>query len=408
MRPTGAMDALRARQLPQNRQKFGLRTMKSLRQIGFWSSVALTLLSGSYLVAHAAQQSTAQPSSQPARPESGTQQTGTPNQPPMTDAQARITVNSRLVVLPVTVKSRDGEMIPDLERGDFRIFEDNVEQNIDVFTAEAFPLSMVILIDNDLKDKDAEKVQASLQAILGGMSEYDEAFVCRFDQFFHSGKGFTSNQDELAKELKRTNLDSEPSVGTPGGPFTRSPSINGHSAVDQSTIDGSTQIIKGQPTKALDDAVYEASTLLHDRPRSRRRVILLISDGVNGGKKFNKFAYEDVIKILLRDNITVYSVAAPSAYLERKISPIDRTVNPLIRYANDSGGEIYRTTKEEGLETFYARLTEEARHQYTLAYIPRGTNPASEYHSIEVRVKREKVDVRTREGYYSGQLPTAR
>ena len=109
--------------------------------------------------------------------------------------------------------------------------------------------------------------------------------------------------------------------------------------------------------------------------------------------------------MLQRDNISVYSVAVPSAYLERKISPIDRTVSPLIRYANDSGGEIYRTTKEEGMETFYARLMEEARHEYTLAYIPRGTNPGSEYHSLEVRVKREKVDVRTRQGYFTGQNP---
>jgi hypothetical protein len=60
------------------------------------------------------------------------------------------------------------------------------------------------------------------------------------------------------------------------------------------------------------------------------------------------------------------------------------------------------------LETFYARLAEEARHQYTLAYIPRGTDRNSDYHTIEVRVKREKVDVRTREGYFTGQIPNAK
>jgi VWFA-related protein len=328
------------------------------------------------------------------------------NDPPLNDAQARITVNSNLVVLPVTVKDRSGEMVPDLTREDFRVFEDNVEQKIDVFTAEAFPLSIIILIDNDLKDKDAEKVQASLGSIIGALSDYDEAYVCRFDQFFHPGKGFTNDQDKLAKELKRTNLDTEPSISTPGGPFN-GPSINNHSATDASSLDRSTQIIKGQPTKALNDAVYAAAALLHDRPRSRRRVIILISDGVNG-KKFNNFTYENVIKALLRDNISVYSVAVPSAYLERKLSPIDRTVSPLIRYANDSGGEIYRTTKEEGLEQFYSKLTEEARHQYTLAYIPRGTDPSNDYHTIEVRVKREHVDVRTREGYFTGQIPSAK
>src|ERR1700676_654610 len=84
-------------------------------------------------------------------------------------------------------------------------------------------------------------------------------------------------------------------------------------------------------TKALDDAVFAAAQLLHDRPRSRRRVIVLISDGVNGGKKFNKVSYEDVIKALLHENISVYSIAVPTAYFERKISPIDRERSPLIR-----------------------------------------------------------------------------
>src|SRR3984885_5261156 len=58
------------------------------------------------------------------------------NPPRMSDLQARITVNSNLVILPVTVKDRTGELVPDLKRDEFRVFEDNVEQHIDMFTAE--------------------------------------------------------------------------------------------------------------------------------------------------------------------------------------------------------------------------------------------------------------------------------
>ena len=329
------------------------------------------------------------------------------NPPRQSDMQARITVNSNLVILPVTVKDRSGELVPDLKRDEFRVFEDNVEQHIDMFTAEAFPLSMVVLIDNDLKDKDAEKVQSSLMAILGGLSTEDEAFICRFDQFFHPGKGFTSDQDKLSTELKRTKLDSEADVAPPSPPFDGPPSINNHSAIDDNAIDKGARAIRGQPTKALDDAVFAAAQLLHDRPRNRRRVILLISDGVDGGRKFNKVTTEDVIKALLAENISVYSIAVPTAYLERKISPVDRERSPLIRYANHSGGEVYHATKEQSFEEFYSRLTEEARNQYTLAYIPRGTDPKVDYHSIEVRVKREGLDIKTKDGYYSGQVPSA-
>jgi VWFA-related protein len=366
--------------------------MKSLRKISI-------LLCSLFLVGPAWFLAAQTP--QPPRPASSPQ-----DPPPLSDAQAKIIVNSNLVILPVTVKDRSGTLVPDLRRDEFRVFEDNVEQNIDVFTSEAFPLSLVVLIDNDLKDKDAAQVQASLESIIGGMSDEDEALVCRFDQFFHEGKGFTSDRDNLSKELKRTNLDTEPSVGTPGGPFN-GPTINDHSAVDNSSVDRSTQIIKGQPTKALDDAVFAAAQLLHDRPRSRRKVIVLISDGVDG-KKFNKFKYEDVMKVLLRDNIAVYSVAVQSAYLDRRLSPLDRTVSPLIRYADHSGGEIYHATKEHSYEEFYSRLTEQARYEYTIAYVPRGTDHAAEYHTVEVRVKREGLNIKTREGYFTGSTPTGK
>jgi VWFA-related protein len=96
----------------------------------------------------------------------------------------------------------------------------------------------------------------------------------------------------------------------------------------------------------------------------------------------------------------------PTAFFERKVSPIDRERSPLIRYADHSGGEIYHATNEHSFEEFYARLTEEARNQYTLAYMPRGTDAAAKYHSIEVRVKRQGLSIKTREGYYAGEVPS--
>jgi VWFA-related protein len=390
--------------------------MKSPRKTALGAGVVLLLAPLAYVAA----QNPVKPPKP--NPDAQTQTAPTPTAPPaqapanrpgenpprQSDVQARITVNSNLVILPVTVKDHSGELVPDLKRDEFRVFEDNVEQHVDMFTAEAFPLSMVVLIDNDLKDKDAEKVQGSLLAILGGLATDDEAFICRFDQFFHPGKGFTNDQDKLSTELKRTKLDTAADVAPPSPAFDSKPSINNHSATDDSAIDKGLRAIKGQPTKALDDAVFAGAQLLHGRPRNRRRVILLISDGVDGGRKFNKVSTDDVIKALLSENISVYSIAVPTAYLERKISPIDRERSPLVRYANHTGGEIYFATKEHSFEEFYSRLTEEARNQYTLAYIPRGTDPNVDYHSIEVRVKREGLNIKTRDGYYSGQVPSAR
>jgi VWFA-related protein len=304
------------------------------------------------------------------------------------------------VIVPVTVKDSSGRLVADLRRDEFRIFEDNVEQKIASFQADVVPLSMVLLIDNDLKSKDAKQVSDSLRAVVAGLSVNDEAFVCRFDQYFHVGKGFISDQDKLLTELKRTRLDTEPSVSSPGAPFGNAPSINGHSATgDAPNINAAMINIKGQPTKALDDAVYAAAQLLKERDpeRQRRKIIFLISDGVNG-PKVNVNNYDTVLKELLRYNIAVYGVGVGGAFFERKFERLSK-------YAHDTGGDVYYGLKSRAMEELYARVTEEARNQYTLAYAPSGTDRGAEHHSIEVRVRRQGLTILAREGYYAGATP---
>jgi Ca-activated chloride channel homolog len=363
--------------------------------------IFVTLSASALALAHATKQST-QPSGETQTRAQAPQRQ--PAVPPQSEAQAKISVNSNLVILPVTVKDRSGNLVPDLRRDEFRVFEDNVEQRVEVFTAEAFPLSLVILIDNDLRSKDAQQVRRSLDSVVNGISLEDEAFVCRFDQFFHPGKGFTSDRDILLTELQRTTLDSQPAGGptTPSsGAITTGPSINGHSAIgDQPNTTAATIQLRSAPTKALDDAVFGAAQLLHDRPRTRRKLILLISDGANGGKKVNTMNYDSVVRTLVNDNIAVYSVAVASAFLDRKFSR-------LVEYAHDSGGEVYFAAKSDTLAQLYSRVTEESRNQYTIAYVPHGTDRSLEKHNIEVRVKREGLTIKTRDHYYSNAIPGA-
>jgi Ca-activated chloride channel family protein len=369
-----------------------LRPMKSLRKNAI---VALTTLLLIPLVSMNAQET--KPDT-PA-PAPNAQQ---PPPPADTDAaanrQGRIIIPVNQVIVPVTVKDGSGRLVPDLGKDEFRIFEDKVEQRIAYFSNEAFPLSVVVLIDNDLKRKDAEEVAASLRSIVAGFSAADEAYVGRFDQYFHEGKGFTRDQDKLLTEIKRTELDTEPSVAPPAPAINEGPVINGHSVIgDSPNVAGTTNIIKGQTTKCLDDAVYSAAQVLKDRGRERRKMIFLISDGANGIRT-NTHDYKSTVKELLRYGISVYSVAVSSAYFERRFSR-------LVDYAHDTGGDVYFAAKRNTMEELYSRVTEEARNQYTLAYSPAGTNRALDYHTIEVRVKREALTVDAREGYYAGAAP---
>jgi len=311
-------------------------------------------------------------------------------------SQTTLKFNVNYVFLPVTVKDVEGRLVADLTRSEFRVFDDSVEQRLEFFSAEAFPLSVVVLLDNDLKTKDAEQVESSLSAILGGFANTDEAFVCRFDMNFHPGKGFTRDQDKLLTELHRTRLstDRPDTAGPdPGGPYS-GPTINGQSAVSPGAppIAASTMVIGDKSTKALDDAVYEASQLLKDRGRDRRKIIFLISDGENG--KTNHYTYDNTVKELLRYGVSVYSLGVGGGFYERKFSRLQS-------YAHDTGGDVFYAAKRNSLENLYSRVTEQARNQYTLGYNPRGNDKAKDYHAIEVRVRREGLSILTREGYYS-------
>jgi Ca-activated chloride channel family protein len=314
---------------------------------------------------------------------------------PASDAQTKIRVNSELVILPVTVKNQFGELVPDLEQSDFRIFDENVEQSIDVFTAEAFPLSLVILIDDDLKSKDAAQMAPTLRAITAGISASDEALVCRFDLDFYPGDSFSSDLDKLWADLKSAENHSGPFTAGPV-PYVTSPSAH-PGGVGEPKL--SVPIVSGsRPTKALDDAIHSAATLLHDRGMARRKIILIVSDGVNG-PQFNHSTYQDSLEALLHDNISVYSLAVGNSLTKHKFSR-------LLNYSNDSGGDIYYASTSANIEKLYSQITEEARHEYTLAYIPRNLTNAATYHKVEVRVSRPAVTVKTRQGYYTGPAPT--
>jgi Ca-activated chloride channel family protein len=309
------------------------------------------------------------------------------------EPQARIRARAELVVVPVTVKDAQGRLVFDIRQEEFRILEDDVEQSIDVYSNEAFPLSAVLLIDNDLPPKTAEQVESSLPAIAGGFSPNDEVFVCRFDQQFHPGKGFLTDTDQLLSVLQRADVKSSLPPAPASGPFASGPRINGIPAPGAPQQTPATKVIKGQTTKTLDDAIYEAAELLKDRDRARRKIIFLVSDGLNSKQNTNSF--DDTARVLLTAGISVYGVGVGNAVFSRNLSP-------LAKYAHATGGDVFYAANREALEKTYSVVTEEARNQYTLAYVPRNTDRSLDYHSIEVRVKRPHLTLLTRDGYYSG------
>ncbi|MBZ5527788.1 MAG: VWA domain-containing protein [Acidobacteriia bacterium] len=319
-----------------------------------------------------------------------------PAQTAQEETQARIRGGTSLVVVPVIVKDDSGRLVDDLTREEFRIFEDNVEQRLEVFSNDPFPLSVVLLIDNDLDPRVAQQLQETLPVLAASFSKSDEVCVARFDQFFRAEKGFTSDPDELLAQLHLAKVSSSPTPAPASGPFASDTKINGIPIGGGAQAAPSARILHGQPTKAVDDAVFAAAQLLKDRGRERRKFIFLISDGVNS--KLNKVSFQDTARALLTGGISVYGVGVGNAFLNRRITTVSR-------YAHATGGDVFYASKREEVERLYSTVTEEVRNQYTLAYAPKGTDRSLEFHAVEIRVKRPGLSILARDGYYSGAAP---
>jgi VWFA-related protein len=314
------------------------------------------------------------------------------------DSRGRIRVGVTLVVVPVTVKNSDGELVSDLQKNDFRIFEDGIERPIETFSVDPFPLSAAILIDDDLKKSAADKVQKTLQAIAGGFSAYDEVSLWRFDEMPEAISEFITSNDTLITLLKRIDLNSS-IAGMGSAVMTEGPRVNA------SPTDGSPQIpvmpVGHANHKHIDDAIYAAAEQLRDRGSDRRKIIFVISDGNN--TKNNTHSYNETLKLLLSANISVYAIGVGEAIINR--GPTVLGGNVLAKYAHATGGDIYYAPTRSELDDIYARVSVEARNQYTLTYDGARADPSKVYHSIEVRVKRPGLSLLARDGYYLTSIP---
>ena len=198
------------------------------------------------------------------------------------------------------------------------------------------------------------------------------------------------------QRLKRTGREGGPPVV--GGPMGSGQTVNGH-PVDN----GAPQVyVPPKESHVLNDAILRAAQALSRREKVRRRIIFVISDGHETG---STASYDEVRKVLLSNNISVYALGVDAASypiydkLNRIRIPGLGYGNILPRYVVDTGGELEAKFDRQSIEQAYAKLTETARNQYTLGYNTKST-PSSTYRSIVVNVHRPDLQIRAKDGYF--------
>ena len=323
--------------------------------------------------------------------------------------KSRIVVTTNAVELPVTVKDSKGHLVAGLTYRDFRVFENNQRQRIVFFTVDEFPLSVAYVIDQSVTSDVMAKVNTSLGSIQGSLTPYDDVAVFSYSNGPKELTGFTGAQSRRLESVLALNkaIGREELVPVTGGPLAGCSITANGSCVDPNLQVGhSAGALEMNPTKeihTLNDAILRAATELAKRPEGRRRVIYVISDGKEYGSKASQ---KEVIKYLQGHKIAVYATLVGDSarwgegYLSRFHIPFQMNDNVLIKYATQTGGSLDAENSTNGIEKAYQKLAEEARNQYTIVYNSHQPFIDGKYRSIEVRVDRPNVEVKSKTGYY--------
>lgn len=333
-----------------------------------------------------------------------------PGQAPAGEPSAReqlfkLVTNVNFVQVPVTVKDDSGKLMNGLLAQNFSILENGAKQNITFFTSDPFPISAAVIIDVSLPNMVLDRIKQTFSALTGAFSPYDEIALFVYGNTVQKRQDFMAAlSDKTAASLRslRKIEGSTPGPAIADSPMTAGPSINSRRFPDPGPVIRTTEDRAYMESAVLNDAIAQAAAELGKRDPTRRRVVFVISDGREKG---SNNSYNEVLRVLLTHNITLFAVAVDTAALPiydkltRIRLPRQGYGNILPKYASATGGEVLPELSRAAMENAYPRLAEEARNQYTIGYYTNAGN-AMGYRSIDVRVNRPSLKVYARDGYY--------
>jgi VWFA-related protein len=360
----------------------------------------LTLLCGSAAVLLVAQQPPAKQA--PPRPQDLTE----------TNDLASFKVTLQQVLAPVLVYDRKRNYVNGLTQDQFRLYDNDKEQNLTSVDVTYTPISLVVAVQANVEaDKilpQVNKIGAMLKPIILG--DQGEAAVIAYDHRVRLLQPFSSDADDITKAIK--------------------------------------SIHAGSTSCRAIDAVEQSVFLLNHRDKKRRHILLMIGEGRDAGSQAR--ARETLEKVQL-SNVEVYWVdmshiigklttpppdPRPASQPPAAMGPLGgghpstpttndqaygtdgysadaiplmleifRDVKNIFKvstatlFTKGTGGEQFPFATSHGLEEAISRIGDELHSQYLITYSPNNKGDGG-FHKIEVEVIGRQYKCETKPGYY--------
>lgn len=283
-----------------------------------------------------------------------------------------VKVNTALVSVPVVVSDRSNRFIPGLTKADFRIFQDGIEQKIELFGSRETPMNIVLALDTSVSTKPVlGKIKKAAREFVAGLANDDSCMIVTFDATIRRLNDLTRDKKVLDSAVKKA------SSGKAGGTM-------------------------------LNDTLYDAvnKTL---GPLSGRKVIVILTDGKDYGS-------DRPAKILMGGLSASDTVIYPIYYATQERAPQRsprlfgsrggqdsddlnlRARAFLESLADATGGRMFEPSNGNVKEAF-DQIADEMKRQYLIGFYPPDDAPGGPAHKIKVEVGRPDTVVRAKSEY---------
>jgi Ca-activated chloride channel homolog len=322
-----------------------------------------------------------------------------------------ITIETNLVTMPVSVLDRNGRFISGLRKEDFKIYENGVEQKIDIFASVEQPFTVVLLLDmSNSTQFHINEIQNAAIVFVSQLRSNDKVMVISFDEEVHVLTPPTNNRNTLRNAIMQTRFGGGTSL---------------YDAVDL-VINQELQRIEGRKAIVLFTDGVDTTSRRSDYLRTLRdteEVDALIYpihydtfNNMNPGGSGGGIYYPrrrrggggggtlgDILGDILSGGVTVGGRRGGgrrgSGTSRAEYETGRRYLEDLARY---SGGRSFEASSTSNLEVAFSGIAEELRRQYSLGYYPETVGQKGERKQIRVRVMRPGLVVRAKNSYIVG------